>query len=191
MNNIRYTCLFMALAFMTGCTPKSGKMKFEQQLAANKTTKDYQQVQLQANTELRKWLADSLEDVIVLKDCNWKVDEAVFFNSKLTRCYLLLLLQDKDKQAELDYVYQMYAALEDDKWTIYFASFPNMVFPREQVMKSKYKPIPLATLSTLAREELLRSYYKPDGTVNDAYIDEAYTPEVKQRQAEFLLKKQN
>jgi hypothetical protein len=189
MNKIQHTFLAIALVFILGCTPKSGKVKFEEQLQANKTTKDYQQVQLQANSDLKKWLADSLEQVMMLKDCNWKVDEAIFFNSKRTRCYLLLLLQDKDKQAELDYAYQMYAALESNKWTIYFASFPNMVFPRERVTKSKNTPIPLVTLSTLARGELLRSYYKADGSINDTYIDEAYTTEVKQRQAEFLLKK--
>lgn len=161
---------------------------FEGQLEEMKGTKTYKDVQRVANEQLKKWLLEGLEEVQVLKDCNWKVDEAAFFNTKKDRGYLLLLLQDKAQDAKLDYVYVMYAALEKDNWNIYFLSLPNLVFPRERLRNDKNSPVPLDLLSSLAREEILKGYYKGNA-INDQYVEKAYTEELRGRHAKFLNQK--
>lgn len=190
MRKFIITCLFITgFVFLTGCEHKKSKnIMFEEQLKELKGTKPYQDVQASANASLNKWLADGLEDVQVLNDCNWKVDDAVFFNSKKDRCYLLLLIQDKDRNAELDYVYVMYGALEHDQWDIYFESLPGLVFPRDRYSKDK-APVPLDTLSKASREEALRGYYKADGSINDEYVEKVYTADFKKRHEAFLKKK--
>ncbi|MBB6272671.1 hypothetical protein HDF26_003128 [Pedobacter cryoconitis] len=178
---------FVSLAGCLNGQSKTKKM-FEEQLNAIKGTKSYQDVQKSANESINQWLAAGLEEVQVLKECNWKVDDAVFFNTKKDRAYLLLLLQDKDKDAELDYVYVMYGALENEKWTIYFVSLPNLVFPRERLSGDKHQPVPLAELSRLARQEILKGYYK-GAAINDEYVEKVYTEDLRNRQARFLNQK--
>jgi hypothetical protein len=185
--------LYLLIPFfvsLAGCLNGQSKTKkmFEEQLNEVKGTKAYQDVQKSASDSLNQWLAAGLEEVQVLNDCNWKVDDAVFFNTKKDRAYLLLLLQDKDKEAELDYVYVMYGALENEKWNIYFLSLPNLVFPRERLSDDKHKPVPLEELSRLARQEILKGYYK-GGVINDEYVEKAYTEELRRRHTKFLNQK--
>ncbi|WP_158799334.1 hypothetical protein [Pedobacter sp. L105] len=192
MRKIIVTCLFIIVyIFSTGCEHKKNKeVMFEEQLKQLRGNKTYQDVLVTANKSLNKWLADGLEDVLVLNDYNWKVDDAVFFNSKKNRCYLLLIIQDKDLNATLDYIYVMYGALEHGKWTIYFEGLPGLVFPRDRYSKNKNAPIPLDTLSKAGREEALRGYYNNNGSINDEYIEKAYTEELRRRHEKFLNKNQ-
>lgn len=191
MRKFIITCLFItSFVFLTGCEHKKNEnIMFEEQLKGLKSTKTYQDVQASAISSLNKWLADSLEDVQVLNDCNWKLDDAVLFNSKKDRCFLLLLIQDKDPKAELDYVYVMYGALENGKWTIYYDALPGLVFPRDRYSKNKNAPIPLDTLSKAGREEALRGYYMNNGSINDEYVEKVYTADFRKRHEEFLNKK--
>lgn len=191
MRKFIITCLFITgFVFLTACEHKKKEnTMFEEQLKELKGTKTYQDVQVSAHSSLNEWLADGLEDVQVLNDCNWKLDDAVFFNSKKDRCYLLLLIQDKDPGAELDYVYVMYGALEHDQWKIYFDALPGLVFPRDRYSKDKNAPISLDTLSKAGREEALRGYYKADGSINDEYVEKVYTEDFRKRHEAFLKKK--
>lgn len=186
--NKKITVLLVLLLICLGsCRKAKDNLNvYNEQLPFLKETKVYKDVQERAHEELKKWLSIGLKEVRVLDDCNWKVDDAVFFNNLKNKCYLLLLLQDKAADAELDYVYVMYGALEHNKWTIYFVSLPSMVFPRNRFSKDKYKPIPLPILSQYAREEVLRDYYKAGGTINDAFIESNYTSDLKKRHQEFL-----
>lgn len=163
-------------------------LRFETELKTIKQSDVYAQVTQTANKDLNLWLAAGLKEVQALRQCNWKVDDAVFFNSKKDRCHLLLVLQDKDKNAELDYVNMMYGALVNKRWTIYYLSFPNLVFERQYMTKSKQIPIPIPTLAKLAHQTVLNGYYNHDGSINDAYIDEAYTANVVARHKLFLKK---
>jgi archaellin len=179
--------LMMVITITVGCSnTRTNDDRFMEQMATNNKTQVYQLVRTKAEQSLKDWLNLGLRETQVLRDCNWKVDDGIFFNSKLNRCYLLLLLQDKDTNAELDYVYMMYGALINKKWTIYYLSFPNLVFPRTQITKSNHIPIPLTTLSRLSRAELLKEYYNSDGSINDSFIDRALTPDVIRRHEEFL-----
>lgn len=159
---------------------------YEQQLELMKHTQVYQDVQKSAKASFEEWLKQDLEEVRMLNDCNWKIDEAVFFNTAKDKAYLLLVMQDRAPDAELDYVNMAYAALENGKWGIYFLSLPNMVFPRERFSKDKFKPIPLSVLSEYSRESILNSYMDRSGKINNAYVDSEYTDELKARKAKFL-----
>jgi len=164
---------------------------FEDQLQEYKITQPYKEVQDAAAKDLKQWITDDLEEVELLKECTWKVDDAVFFNTKKDKCYLLLLIQDNAKEAEIDYVYQMYAALEEGKWKIYFSSLPNYVYLRERLNLPKNTPVPMETLSRLSRQEMLKGYYQGSGTINDNFVDKTYTPLLKERHIKFLNKKAN
>jgi hypothetical protein len=88
----------------------------------------------------------------------------VFFNTKKDKAYLLLLIQNNDRSAELDYVYLMYAARKDGKWNVYFSSLPNYVFPRERFGNNK--TISFEQLSKISRNELLKGYLNGSGEIN-------------------------
>ena len=159
---------------------------FEEKLTEYQKDPAYAAVQAEASKKLNEWIAAGLEDVQILKECIWKLDDAVFFNSRKDRAYLLLPIQDNLEDAELDYAYVMYAALEDGKWNIYFAGLPNFVFPRERFDN---KPISLDKLSELSRAELQKGYMDKNGKVNDAFVDKPYNDDLKAKQAKFLKKK--
>jgi len=172
------------------CTQKKGVQSDQQHFVSDlkqlKTEPVYHEVLTAANQQLRGWYTDSLQETLILGDCHWKIDDAVFMNSARTRCLLLLILQDKQADAELDYVYQLYAALEKGRWILYFVSMPNMVYPRSRFSTDKFKPVELAKLAEISRAEMLKDYYLPDGSVNDAYVNSLYTEELKIRQQIFL-----
>lgn len=158
----------------------------EKKLTEYKSMPVYHTVHTAANSALNNWLNDSLTDIEVLKECIWKVDDALLFNTEKNRAYLLLLIQDQLPQAEMDYVYVMYAALEDEKWNIYFAGLPNLVFPRDRF---KHQPLSFAQLSKLSRQQLLPSYLNRNGEVNDDFVNDAYTQDLKAKQLKFLQNK--
>ena len=182
--------LVIVFISMTGCLNGQNKIKmFEDQLKEYKDTQAYKEVMSTANSDLNQWIAEGVEEVQILKECTWKIDDAVFFNTKKDKCYLLLLMQDNAQGAEIDYVYLMYGALENDKWKIYFSSLPNYVYLRERLKLPAGTPVPMETLSKLSREELLKRYYKGNGNVDDAFVDKVYTLLLKERHLKFLNKK--
>jgi hypothetical protein len=184
--------LVTILITTTSCLNGQSKAAmFEDQLQEYKVTQAYNEVQEAAAKDLQQWISDNLEEVELLKECTWKVDDAVFFNTKKDRCYLLLLIQDNAKEAEIDYVYQMYAALEDGKWKTYFSALPNYVYLRERLNLPKYTSVPMETLSRLARQEMLKGYYGSNRTIDDNFVDKTYTPFLKKRHVKFLNKKDN
>ena len=159
----------------------------ENQLNDLKKTTEYKQVQLAANDNLNGWIAADLEDVHLLKECKWKLDEAVFFNTKKDRAYLLLLIQDNLETAELDYAYVMYAALDRSVWKIYFAGLPGYVFPRARFAGNK--TVPFQVLSKLSRGELLKGYYDENGDISDSFVNKPYTSALLANHVKFLHKK--
>ena len=151
---------------------------FNDQLNKSKLTQPYKEVLSSARHNLQQWIADGVEEVQILKECKWKVDDAIFFNSKQDRCYLLLLMQDNAPDAEVDYVYLMYGAVENHERKIYFSSLPNYVYMRERLKLSKNSPVPMDILSKPSREELLKGYYK-NGKIHDSFVNKAYTDDLK------------
>lgn len=130
------------------------------------------------------WLASDVEGVQFLKTSNWKIDDKVFLNSTEDKGYLLLLNQDKDTNAELDYVQLLYAAKENGKWVIYLASLPNLVIPREKE-NGMFKTNSLTKLAEKGEKEINNITARG----NDDLINREYTPGLKRNQSLFLAKK--
>lgn len=76
------------------------------------------EVVVAARQILISWLAEGIEGVQFLSNSEWKIDEQAFLNRTQDKGYLLLLNQDKDPQAAVDYVQILYASREDGKWNI-------------------------------------------------------------------------
>ncbi|QNK63608.1 hypothetical protein H7F33_03635 [Pedobacter sp. PAMC26386] len=187
---LKYLLVFISITGLAACVNMDHRRAlFDAQLDVYKKNTIYNDVLLSTNKTLKNWISEDLEGIHILKDCKWKVDDAVFFNKKKDKCYLLLLIQDKSPKAELDYVYVLYGALEDQQWTIYFTGLSTMVFPRNKYSKEEKEPVSMATLSLLSREEILKKYYKANRHINDEYVNKAYTGDLKQKQALFLKKK--
>lgn len=187
---IKYLLIFISITGFAACANADHiRALYDAQLDVFRKNEIYTEVRSAANKTLKKWITQDLEDIHVLKSCNWKVDDAVFFNTKKDKCYLLLLIQDKNTKAELDYVYVMYGALEHNQWVIYFTGLSTMVFPRKEAGNDHYIPVPLTTLSMLSRDDILKHYYKANRHINDEYVNKAYTPELKKKRELFLQKK--
>ncbi|MEJ2880521.1 hypothetical protein [Pedobacter sp. GR22-6] len=179
-----YFLMLLAFSFVSCSNTDQSAPMLENTLKANEQHPSYQVLQDVVKKQLRSWIADGIEDTQVLTECPWKIDEAVFFNSQKDRAYLLLLIQDDLEGAKLDYVYVMYAALEKKHWNIYFAGLPNLIFPR-----SGNQPASWNELSQMARAELSKQYLNPQGQINDQFVNQAYTADLKAKQAKFLTKK--
>jgi len=171
----------------TCCSKGQNKTKiFEDQLKGYKRTTPYKEVVVAADNSLEKWIAEGVEEVQILKECTWKIDDATFFNTKKDRCYLLLLIQDKAQDAEVDYVYLMYGALEGNRWNIYFSSLPNYVYLRDRLKLNKNTPVPMKLLSKLSRAEMLKGYYQSSGDIDNSFVNRVYTTALKERHLKFL-----
>lgn len=141
-----------------------------------------------ANDAVNSWLTDKVRGIQFLQTSNWKIDSAVFLNSTKDRGYLLLLNQDKDKEAELDYVQLLYAAKTDGKWVIYLASLPNLVVQRKKV-NNGFIAASLDELSDVGKKEINSRYKNSAGVINDEFVNQEYTADLKKNQADFLAKK--
>lgn len=154
----------------------------------NKIDMISREVSRSANEKISSWLAEGVTGVQFLKNSNWKIDDEVFLNSKKDKGYLLLLNQDKDADAELDYVQTLYAVKENGQWSIYLASLPNLVVPRQKE-NGRFKANTLAVLSDAGKKEINSRYKNMTGGINDDFIDQEYTPDLKKNHELFLAKK--
>jgi hypothetical protein len=180
--------IFIVLLFtLNGCgNANTADVMLEKILQENKNHPHYAAVQQMANRSIQQWIDEGITETKVLKECPWKLDQAVLFNATRDRAYLLLLIQDNLPLAELDYVYVLYAALEEDKWNLYFEGLPNLVFPRP---KNSNHPISFSELSAMARTEFSKSYLNSEGKINDPFINRTYTADLKARHLKFLNQK--
>jgi hypothetical protein len=180
--------ILLALLCLYRCSAEKSKtVLFDQLLTDYKLSPAYADVRNAAMQDLNKWIQADLEEVHILTECRWKLSDDVFFNTKKDRAYLLLLIQDNDKSAELDYVYLMYAAKKDVKWNLYFSSLPGYVFPRKRFGSNK--TISFDQLSKISRNELLKGYLDGSGKINDRFVDKAFTPDLLKRHISFLNQK--
>ena len=173
---------------MFSCSSQSRKnASYDLLLTDFKKSPAYSDVRSAAQQHLLKWIKADLEEIHILSECKWKLSDDVFFNSTKDRAYLLLLIQDSDQGAELDYVYPLYAALQDDQWVVYFSGLPGYVFPRERF--GEHKQISFEQLSRISRDEVLNGYLDDSGKISDEYVNKAYTPELRKKHIQFLNRK--
>ena len=145
-------------------------------------------VKIAAGQILSSWLAQGIEGVQFLKNSEWKIDNHVFLNSSNDKGYLLLLNQDKDPQAELDYVQVLYASKEEGKWAIYLESLPNLVIPRKKE-NGRFIPNTLSQLAAAGEKEIGRQYKSGNGEINDQFINKEFNEDLKKNHQRFLSRK--
>ncbi|TDO20228.1 hypothetical protein CLV32_3988 [Pedobacter duraquae] len=147
----------------------------------------YSALQKIADQNINKWIGDNIEEVRFLKECTWKVDDEIFFNTRKDRAYLLLLIQDNDTSAALDYVYVLYAAQNMSKWTIYFAGLPTFVIPRDRM--PQVGKVAMGKLAEFGRQEIRKGYFGSNGQIDDKFVNATFSEELKARHLEFLRKR--
>lgn len=141
-----------------------------------------------AHQILTSWLAAGIEGVQYLRSSEWKIDEQVFLNSSKDKGFLLLLNQDKDPHATVDYVQILYASKEEGKWNIYLESLPNLVIPRKKD-KGSFVANTLTQLSEAGKKEIGRHYKNANGQINDAFINKEFNTDLKKNHQRFLSRK--
>ena len=146
-------------------------------------------------TEIRDGLKDTLKNWIYVEkyenvqgflNDNWKIDEAVFINSKKDNAILLVLEQDTTKYISvpsddgvsekiipttLDYIKLIYANKEVGYWHYYYQTLPLYTARREEIVNGLSIPVTFEKLSFIGRRNVLYDYYKK-GTcnVNDKFF---------------------
>lgn len=171
-----YKVLFILLVSLNACEHKND---------VKETVTGVNAVVLKsARNAVDLWLNNDVEGIQFLKNSNWKIDDKVFLNSRKDRGYVLLLNQDKDVNAELDYVQTLYAAKDSGQWVIYLASLPNIIVPRKKE-NGIFKTNSLTELAELGEKEIKNS---TEG-INDDFIDQEYSADLKMNHHLFLAKK--
>ncbi|CAM4075115.1 hypothetical protein SAMN06265348_102299 [Pedobacter westerhofensis] len=182
MISAKYFCLLIGLCFFLSCDHKDGDEAIVSNIPAATL------VLQAADSTINQWLKNDIEGIEFLNSSVWKIDEYVVLNSTHNRGCLLLLNQDKDPRAELDYVQVLYAAKEDGRWKIYLASMPNLVIQRIS-KDGKFSVTSLEKLSRVGRKELDSRYKNVLGQVNDNFINQEYNSDLKNNQKRFTAEK--
>lgn len=146
------------------------------------------EVKIAASQILTSWLANGIEGVQFLNNSEWKIDDQVFLNSNHDKGYLLLLNQDKDPQAAVDYVQILYASKEDGKWNIYLESLPNLVIPRKKDNGS-FVANTLVQLAEVGKKEIHLHYKDGNDEMNDKFINKEFNEDLKKNHQRFLARK--
>lgn len=176
----------IATLFLSGLIGSCTEMKTEKKTQMDTTAQ--KEVKNAARQTLASWLADGIEGVQFLKESEWKIDEKVLLNSSKNRGCLLLLNQDRDPQAELDYIQILYAGKEDGKWNIYLESMPNLVIPRRKE-NGRFVPNTISQLAEAGQREIDREYKNGHGKVDDELINRQFNEELKKNHQRFLSRK--
>lgn len=182
--NIILICLAILLLF--GVASSCKNMNSEE--TTKMDTIAQKEVKVAAHQILASWLVEGIEGIQFLNTSKWKIDDQVFLNSSNDKGYLLLLNQDKDLQAALDYVQVMYASKEDGKWNIYLESLPNFVIPRKKENGS-FVANTLIQLAAAGEKEIGRQYRSDNGEINDEFINKEFNQDLKKNHQRFLSRK--
>ncbi|MDF2932753.1 MAG: hypothetical protein K0R36_2084 [Chryseobacterium sp.] len=176
----------MSFLLLFGTVSSCKKINAEETNKMHKTAQE--EVKVAASKILTLWLAEGIEGVQFLSNSKWKVDDQVFLNSSNDKGYLLLLNQDNDPQAEVDYVQVLYASKEEGKWNIYLESLPNLVIPRKKENGS-FVTNTLSQLADVGEKEIGRQYKNGNGGINNEFISKEFNEDLKKNHQRFLARK--
>lgn len=146
------------------------------------------EVKIAARDTLTSWLTGDIKGIQFLRTSEWKIGDHVFLNSSNDKGYLLLLNQDKDPNAALDYVQILYADKEDGKWNIYLESMPNLAITRKKE-NGRYVANTFSQLAAAGETEIGRQYKSSNGTINDNFINKELNDDLKKNHRRFLSRK--
>lgn len=149
----------------------------------------YKNVQTQLGNTLKEWIDNNIKGVKRFKVTNWKIDETIFFNSKLDGALLLILRQDTAIEAKMDFIDMIYAKKEGDKWKFFYKSLPSLHSERYYTdKKDPTTPYTFEELSNIAKKKIIEGGYFKKGNceINDRYINDWYNETLEKKHQEFL-----
>ena len=122
----------------------------------------------------------------------WEIDSNVYFNSRNEAAIVLILRQDHNINAKMDFINFIYARKNLSHWKFYFITLP--VLNIERYYTSKKDPLNLITineLSEIGKNEIIKGGYFKEGTcaINNSYIDKWYNPDLENEHMKFLNSK--
>ena len=187
-NNMTKNIILICMSFLLlHGTASSCKKKNAEETNKMDTTAQ-KEVKVAARKILTSWLAEGIEGIQFLNNSEWKVDDQVFLNSSNDKGYLLLLNQDKDPRAAVDYVQILYASKEEGKWNIYLESLPNLVIPRKKENGS-FVTNTLGQLADVGEKEIGRQYKNGNGGINNEFINKEFNEDLKKNHQRFISRK--
>lgn len=187
-NNMTKNIILICMSFLllhstaSSCKKKNAEETNKMDMTAQK------EVKVAARKILTSWLSEGIEGVQFLNNSEWKVDDQVFLNSSNDKGYLLLLNQDKDPRAAVDYVQILYASKEEGKWNIYLESLPNLVIPRKKENGS-FVTNTLGQLADVGEKEIGRQYKNGNGGINNEFISKEFNEDLKKNHQRFISRK--
>ncbi|SHF21933.1 hypothetical protein [Pedobacter caeni] len=185
-NSTLIAALILLLFSTSGCGNKKKNKPAEAHIEMDKVRSE--EVKIAAGQELRSWLSAGISGVQFLQTSQWKIGDRVFLNSHNDRGYLLLLNQDKDPLAEVDYVQVLYAVKDAGKWNIYLESLPNLIIPRKKE-NGRFVANNLVQLAAAGEKEMDKTYKNGNGKVNDELVNREFNDDLRKNHERFLSKK--
>lgn len=141
---------------------------------------NYNNIYNQCNDSIDYWMADSLDLAkYLITDTNFTLDSVLIFNQDSTRLFTTLNVKIvNNKNAEVDYIYELGGAKIHGKWYFFFGA--SLVVPREMFSDKLYEPLSFKRLSQIAHEQYHAKYitFYSDGNyvVNEKLFDNYLCP---------------
>lgn len=148
----------------------------------------------QLNDTIQSWLKLGLKSkgIIRFSSTNWKVDEVVYFNSKLNAAIILILRQDNGNEAKMDFIELVFAKKEVNTWNFYYQGMPSLSAERYYTgKKDPTIPYTFEELSNLGKRKLIEGgYLKKCGCkINDEWVNAWYSETLEGMHRDFLNNK--
>lgn len=200
-SRINYVQIFVVLIIgysAFGCKTQEGQKRcYTESLKEIQQKPVYNTIHTSLQDTLNSWKSRKLKGVRSLYDCEWKVDDAVFFNYTYDKAILLILKRHTQalvnfgsrENPELrpptqDNVETVFAYIENGSWQFFTYTMPTMVIIREHY--GKKGPMTFEELSEIGRKEVLLSYYKKYGCQINSDCFKVKMDELKESHSKFL-----
>lgn len=164
-----YCVLFLFLA-LTGCA--QGKQHvFREYLNTISRDSEYAVIRAGLHDSINSWINRGLDPLQFYKHTDWKIDSAVFFDSKKEKALLLILVMVKSSSFPMDYVKTIGAEKINGKWEYYYSSYAVIDCERSTNGGSAYS---FDALSRIGRNELISDGFVKCGLrcrIDRNYVD--------------------
>ena len=126
---------------------------------------EYWNVYSSVNDSIKNWISNSLDQYLLQKENNWRIDSILCFNRRGDKCRMSLMNQKKnDGNVYYESIWFMYGVKIDQQWN--FFRGPSLALPREYYQDSVNIPLSFEKMRQIATEEIYRGYLKKDKSGN-------------------------
>jgi len=140
-----------------------------------------------ARDTINKWIDLGIRKVQVLKTVDWRIDSLIFFDRSMDRCLLLVVEEDPDSSARLNYAQLIGGEWKEQQWHFFFAGFPFFTVRKElsdEEQSKRMDRIAYRVIKSLAKSGL---FVKGTCEINSAYIDQWFTDELYKSHKDWLI----